>query len=391
MIWPSLLIFAALSVSQAGDRPSDDMGNVNRWSIRDHHGSCSLFSTYEGDRFMRLEYDFGRNSAQFTVVDPAWRSVEENRTYQVRIQFTNGSDYPAGDAVGVRINGESGVLTGLNFHMAADEFLRDFAGAGAVGLFMGDTRLGAFALDGTRAAVTRLRSCALLSHRRYPPDPFARPAVPRQNGAPPAAPSYPSRARANLRGYFSTDDYPAGALRSNEQGTTSFQLTVDPFGRVSSCVITITSGSTALDQATCRILRSRARFTPARDSAGNPTTDTISAQITWTLPVEPAPLPPVSFAGNTDPNPSRVWIRIDSGGDRNVVTSGYAALRARARGLLSGRPLMIALRDASYHALLGPFPSALEAQELADRLRARGIPALVWTSRRGEPVERASP
>ena len=44
------------------------------------------------------------------------------------------------------------------------------------------------------------------------------------------------------------------------------------------CSVTSSSGSSALDQATCRILRSRARFTPARDSSGNPTTGSDTRQ-----------------------------------------------------------------------------------------------------------------
>ena len=37
----------------------------------------------------------------------------------------------------------------------------------------------------------------------------------------------------------------------------------------------------ALDEATCQIMRSRARFTPARDGKGNATADVFSSSITW--------------------------------------------------------------------------------------------------------------
>ena len=55
-------------------------------------------------------------------------------------------------------------------------------------------------------------------------------------------------------------------------------------GRVSDCSITASSGSTALDTETCNILRRRARFTPAKDQAGNPITDSFSQRIRWELP-----------------------------------------------------------------------------------------------------------
>jgi len=94
----------------------------------------------------------------------------------------------------------------------------------------------------------------------------------------------PARARANLQSYFSTDDYPSAAQRNNEEGTASFSLTVGPDGRVQACSITSSSGSSSLDAATCRILRSRARFTPARNNTGQPTTDTVRNRIRWVLP-----------------------------------------------------------------------------------------------------------
>jgi protein TonB len=119
-----------------------------------------------------------------------------------------------------------------------------------------------------------------------PPVPIAAPPAPRPAPPPPPRVVPPQRARANLNSYFSQDDYPAGALRNNEQGTTGFALTIGPSGRVEACNVTSSSGSSALDQATCRILRSRARYTPARDENGNPTTGRDSGRVTWRLPAE---------------------------------------------------------------------------------------------------------
>lgn len=120
------------------------------------------------------------------------------------------------------------------------------------------------------------------------PPPFNPPPAPPAPPAPPPPPRVipPQRARANLNSYFSTDDYPAAALRTNDEGSTGFRLTIGPSGRVSDCAITSSSGSAALDQATCRILRSRARYTPARDTSGNPTSGTDSGRVTWRLPAE---------------------------------------------------------------------------------------------------------
>ncbi|WP_349356544.1 energy transducer TonB [Sphingosinicella terrae] len=140
----------------------------------------------------------------------------------------------------------------------------------------------------------RLSSARRLRRRRSPRFPPPRPSSSRRprrrlRRPPPAPPPppprtvEPARARANLASYVSNDDYPASALRNEEEGTTGFRLTVGPNGRVSDCTVTSSSGSSALDAATCRIMRSRARFTPARDNRGNPTTDSVSARITWRI------------------------------------------------------------------------------------------------------------
>ena len=94
----------------------------------------------------------------------------------------------------------------------------------------------------------------------------------------------PARAKANLGSYVSDADYPTDAIRREEQGTTRFRLAVGPDGRVSSCTVTASSGSAALDLATCRLMKSRARFAPARDSGGNAVADAVTSTIVWRLP-----------------------------------------------------------------------------------------------------------
>ena len=101
----------------------------------------------------------------------------------------------------------------------------------------------------------------------------------------------PTRARASLAGLFSDADYPASAVAAREEGMVGFRLDVGANGRVEDCAVTRSSGSTALDSATCRLLRSRARFTPARDSTGMPRADTVAGYISWKLP---APAPPAA-------------------------------------------------------------------------------------------------
>lgn len=119
-----------------------------------------------------------------------------------------------------------------------------------------------------------------------PPPVFIPPVAP----APPAPPPPPRKvqsaqsAKGDLRTLFSSDDYPASAQASGAEGTAQAQLTIGPDGRVVACNIIRSAGNSALDSATCNILRRRAKFTPARDSNGNPTTDTMTTPaIVWRL------------------------------------------------------------------------------------------------------------
>lgn len=107
---------------------------------------------------------------------------------------------------------------------------------------------------------------------------------------PPPAPPPPRKtqsaqsAKGDLRTLFSADDYPASAQSAGAEGTAQASLTIGPDGRVTGCNLIRSTGNGALDSATCNILRRRAKFTPARDSNGNPTSDTITTPpITWRL------------------------------------------------------------------------------------------------------------
>ncbi len=86
---------------------------------------------------------------------------------------------------------------------------------------------------------------------------------------------------------FATEDYPQAAVRAGEQGTTEVGLTIASDGRVAKCQVLKSSGSAALDDATCTIYQARARFTPARDSNGRPATDYTTTRVRWALPATP--------------------------------------------------------------------------------------------------------
>ena len=106
---------------------------------------------------------------------------------------------------------------------------------------------------------------------------------------PPPAPRFqPKNAapKGNPGNWATSNDYPSRALREEREGSTGFRVTVGTDGKVAECSVTRSSGSPDLDQATCDNIRRRARFTPATDGEGNPTTGSYSSTIRWVIPKE---------------------------------------------------------------------------------------------------------
>lgn len=106
---------------------------------------------------------------------------------------------------------------------------------------------------------------------------------------PPAPPAPPSLARGatprNQRRWAARiqENYPSRALREEVEGTVGVTVTVGANGRVSACTVSRSSGSSVLDQAACRGMQRYARYNPALDDAGNPTTGSVSTSILYRL------------------------------------------------------------------------------------------------------------
>ena len=104
---------------------------------------------------------------------------------------------------------------------------------------------------------------------------------------PSPTPSFtPARAKPSndLTRWITTEDYPAGPLRNEIEGTAGYRLIVGTNGRVSSCEIVRSAGNGALDEATCKLLARRARFEPATDDTGAKVVGTYSGTVRWDIP-----------------------------------------------------------------------------------------------------------
>lgn len=81
--------------------------------------------------------------------------------------------------------------------------------------------------------------------------------------------------KGDIRYIFSSDDFPAEAMKRRQEGKGQFLLLIDEKGAVAGCHVEATTGIPVLDGMSCAVLRERAKFTPARGPDGNPVRSTV--------------------------------------------------------------------------------------------------------------------
>jgi TonB family protein len=291
-IYRQIALFVALGAvsTPATAREWPDAGG---WSIAetDENDGCLMASDFEGEGDTKLVVSLGIDGRVYVIANNYNWSATPGALYEFQY-VVNGSRYSGGKAVGF----ESGLRKGFGTKMSA-EFLDDFARGSSLRIYKEDGGLvDDLNLDGSGAGVAQLRRCvahvkavaaaearekARIAH--IPRDPFAD-ASSSANAGRAVEATQPAQPRANLASLITADDYPASALRAGEHGTVEIKVEVGPNGRVTNCSVTKSSGSTTLDTSTCRLIRSRARYTPARDEQGHPVASSAVGSIRWSLP-----------------------------------------------------------------------------------------------------------
>ena len=123
-----------------------------------------------------------------------------------------------------------------------------------------------------------------------PPAPPALIIPPPAPPAPPPPPPPPSKARpaerdnrARWAARIVNEGYPSRAVRRQIEGTVGVSVVIDANGRVSACTVTASSGESVLDDGACDAMQRYARYEPALNDAGDPTTGRDSQTIVYKL------------------------------------------------------------------------------------------------------------
>lgn len=89
------------------------------------------------------------------------------------------------------------------------------------------------------------------------------------------------------RQWVTANDYPKDALIHDRKGMVKFDVSVDPVGKATECVVTQSSGHADLDKVSCDLMIQRARFHPATDAEGRPVAGRYSSKVNWTMDASP--------------------------------------------------------------------------------------------------------
>lgn len=265
-----------------------------RWSVRDAGGGCKIIL-----RDADLMWDAGGENINGQLMRIEWNgSCDANGlakgfgalVISSRGQKYDGRHYRAGVANSGLLNGgfklEDQYLEGGSWQVASDDGgLRRWTDAFANGCTTGE-----YADPQCNSAdAINLRDNFLIGRVGVSAIPVGTPKpVPVYQPAPVYTPEPTYTVTkptllSNMGSAFA-GNYPLAALRAEQQGRVTVQLSINSLGAISQCIISGSSGVPSLDTATCDIWYRVGRFAPAIDSSGRTVDSEYSSTINWVLP-----------------------------------------------------------------------------------------------------------
>ena len=266
-------------------------GSRGGWQLFNDDDGCGMTSDYEGPGdstltvIKYLDGHFGTMLSNFN-----W-SAKEGDSFKVAYVVNNSTF--SGSAIGATANGKSGFISRFG-----PDFESDFGKGNSLYVLKDDTLVDRLSLRGTGAALVALNSCLTKVRAKkfaddrerarwadLPQDPFSKREDTGRTSSLPSEP-IPIGSQAN---WATDNDYPTSAMREGRQGTTSFRALIGADGRVTDCFVTVSSGSTDLDETTCSLVTRRAKFKPAVDRTGKFSLGAFASSVRWSIPEDPAP------------------------------------------------------------------------------------------------------
>jgi TonB family protein len=239
-----------------------------KWSVDWADDNCALTQApaTAGDTVLRIVRTPGDGLTLVTLANPGWRRSPAKHPEKVTLSLEPGGQVDAaGDFVR---EGQVGSL--LLLTVADERFLTALSGAQRLAVGEAGSPIADFALPAAPKAIAALRACEEDGMARWSID----------RAAWHALRSHPVALFAP-RDIVRPNDFPDEAMTSGASGKVVVRLAVDPRGKATDCTAVVKSGYRSLDEQTCSLYLSRARFKPALDGEGRPTAGIFVAIQTW--------------------------------------------------------------------------------------------------------------
>lgn len=86
-------------------------------------------------------------------------------------------------------------------------------------------------------------------------------------------------------------------------------------------------------------------------------------------------------------NPSRIWVQLSTGGNREALPQDWRRLQRAAPDVLRGKRPYITAWRSNFRLLTGPFESEAAARAFVNQLRRADVSSFSWTSDAGQAVD----
>ena len=256
MLLTSLL---ALSLAQSGAARAQLTVPPHRWTIDYGRVSCTLARPLgeEGSAIIAFNAPLGREPGELLVMEGG-TGLDPRLRGEVGVRVDDGPPLIL-HASAERRNGRSVV----KLLPMPEDFLGRVAGAHQLSLTKGNEVLLSLAMPNVRGAIDELGRCNDDLLQSWGIDMAARRALRRQP-------------------QLKSADWAIDILPTAETFLV-FAAEVSDRGAPLGCRVVVSSGNERMDHAVCQLVRSRARFDPALDSAGRPVPAQYVTRLHWTV------------------------------------------------------------------------------------------------------------
>jgi Flp pilus assembly protein TadD len=133
---------------------------------------------------------------------------------------------------------------------------------------------------------------------------------------------------------------------------------------------------------------------PSRDEPAPPKQQAEAVQATKAAAVKPQASKPKPQPAKAKPapvrEPSRIWVQIAGGADKQGLPREFARLKGLAPKLFAGMTAWTTPLRATNRLLVGPFKTEGEAQAFVNQLNKAKLAGFSWTSPSGQAIEKLS-